>query len=169
MIENSSLPKIELKDIYELNKIKQHQQQQALSELISELNGLEKDKRIGQLSPESQTNSYLLVNEKNLLGSSIDTTDVIYDEYRHSRNQYKHITVWLILISVIVAIGAIVIISLVSYDEYIAFNNQRFAYLNPKKEFCNKSQYGTIDVILTPIGAFVIFLFVLVRLFETYS
>ena len=168
----SSLPplqNLELKNLNELNREKQEKQQHELNGLMWHLQEHENTKKRRSLKRNKKVQDVSSV-KSNVLGEESletrNTSDVIYDQYRHSKNQYKLITPILMAISSIIAVGAIVSISLMTYDEFIAITNDRRAYLGQTDEFCKNSQFGSIDVILTSIGAFFILIFVLVSLFN---
>ena len=51
---------------------------------------------------------------------------------------------------------------MLQYDEYFAYVNQRYDYINQSEAFCNIIQFSEIDVISTPISFLLIIIYILI-------
>jgi Na+/melibiose symporter-like transporter len=91
-----------------------------------------------------------------------DTSNIIVDHYRFKKLEGKFRIKSIFLISCLLAIFVVVIICMLQYDEYSAYVNQRYDYINQTEKHCNATKLSSIDIISTPIAAFLLILYIII-------
>ena len=89
----------------------------------------------------------------------IDTCDIIYEKHRRRKLEKKYLNLILFSISIVLALGTIIIISFVNYDQVFAAINDRSDYLDSTYSACDRTTYGVIDIISTPIAGALLILY----------
>lgn len=108
----------------------------------------------------STTKSPVYTNDV-LIEDSASTCDVIYEKYRKKKLEGTSRSRVVFLISTFICLSAVTSIALFQYDEYFAYMNDRFDYINGTKSYCQKFGISNIDLISTPIAAFLILFYIL--------
>lgn len=106
-------------------------------------------------------------SSENLLRSNVNdevhnTSDPIYEEYRLHELEGKTRLKLIFVLSLGLAALGVLCIGVLQYDEYFAFVNDRFDYINNTKSFCGRIEVGNIDIVSTPIAAFLLLLYILI-------
>ena len=91
-----------------------------------------------------------------------NTCDIIYETHRRLKLEKKYLNLILFFISIVLAIGTSVIISLVNYDQVFATVNDRNDYLDRSYSACDNITYGVIDLISTPIAAALLLFYIII-------
>ena len=65
-------------------------------------------------------------------------------------------------ISILLALGFVLAVFFIQFDEFTANLNDRDDYVKKAKSFCETSQFADIDIISTPIAASLIILYILI-------
>lgn len=108
--------------------------------------------QIGNLDKSPKPKTIFLKNPYLSQDSRDHNSDVIYESYRRKQLEGKIRSRIVFLLASFLAIGAIISVGLMQYDEYFAFINDRFEYINQTKSFCNAIGLANIDIISTPIA-----------------
>ena len=101
-------------------------------------------------------------NQSNENDPLVETSDIIYENYRRQKLEGKLRVRLIFCISSLLAICAIIVISVLQYDEYFALINDRQDYIANSQSFCNMIQLSNIDIVSTPIAGFLIFLYIII-------
>ena len=86
--------------------------------------------------------------------------EIIYEASRRRLLEGKLRTILIFFLSVLLSVSAIASISILQYDEYFAFVNDRSDYINATKSFCSAVNISNIDVVSTPIAAVLLLVFI---------
>ena len=89
------------------------------------------------------------------------TSEIIYENFRQKRLQGNFRTFLIFLLSCLLAISAIVSISILQYDEYFAYINDRNDYIENSQSLCQKISYSNIDIISTPIAGLLLIIYII--------
>ena len=89
------------------------------------------------------------------------TCEVIYERSRRKKLEGSTRTFLIFLLSIVLSVGAITSISLLQYDEYFAYVNDRNDYIDSSQVYCKKISYADIDILSTSIAGALILLYVL--------
>jgi hypothetical protein len=91
-----------------------------------------------------------------------ETSEVIYEAYRRRQLEGKIRSRLVIFLATFMACGAVFCIAILQYDEYLALQNDRLDYINSTEILCNLTSLANIDIISTPIAAFLILTYILI-------
>lgn len=116
--------------------------------------------RKGQKDEEELEQVRSFTKFDNLPDSRAQTSEIIYERRRRIKLEGSTRTTLIVCLSVLLSISAIVSISLLQYDEYFAFINDRNDYISNSQAFCRKVNLANIDIISTPIAAALLILYV---------
>ena len=94
--------------------------------------------------------------------SRVHTSHIIQEKYRQRRIEGVFRSKFVFLISMILSVAAIILVGILQYDEYFAYINQRYDYINATRNFCDRIDVSNIDVISTPIAAFLLIIFIII-------
>lgn len=108
----------------------------------------------------SKPQTSLLLNE-NYRNYDYCTSETIYEQARRLDLEGTNRSKLVLLLSTILAISAILTIGLFQYDEFFAYINDRFDYIDDTKAFCNQLDLANIDIVSTPIATFLIIMYIL--------
>lgn len=89
------------------------------------------------------------------------TSNVAYELYRNRQLEGKKRSTLIFCVSSLLAACSAAAIILMQIDEYKAFINDRFDYINRTKELCSKLEIVNIDMTSTPLAFLIIFLYIL--------
>jgi hypothetical protein len=96
-----------------------------------------------------------------LMGIREDTCEPIYEKYRRRDLEGRIRSRLVFSLSTLLALGAVFSIGTLQYDEYFAYINDRLDYIGQTKLFCNRVNLANIDIISTPIAAFLILIYII--------
>ena len=102
-----------------------------------------------------------IISEVNIMNPDSCRCEGIYESERIKKLEGKKRTMCLIFLSCFLALCAIVSTTLLQYDEYFAYINDRNDYIASSKEFCHKILFYNIDLVSTPIAGFLIIIYIL--------
>ena len=88
------------------------------------------------------------------------TCEVIYERSRRLKLEGSTRTFLIFLLSIVLSIGAITSISLLQYDEFFAFVNDRQDYIFASQAYCEKVSSADIDILSTSISGALILIYV---------
>jgi hypothetical protein len=86
------------------------------------------------------------------------TCDIIYESHRRKKLEKTSLNLILVILTCLLAVGVILVVSFVNYDQWFALRHDRIKYLNNEIQPCSRITYGMIDLISTPI-AFALLIF----------
>ena len=92
----------------------------------------------------------------------------IFESHRFRRlegSKRKHL---LLLLSLLLAVCAIVIVTLLQFDEFNAYANGRFDYLNKTKVLCPQIRVSNINITSTPISIILLLIYVVLYKRRTF-
>jgi hypothetical protein len=90
-----------------------------------------------------------------------DTCEPIYEKYRVADLSTGWPSRLVVFLSILLVLGAVFSIAIMQFDEFHAFINDRREYILNTKKLCSRVNRANIDLISTPIAAFLILLYVI--------
>lgn len=90
------------------------------------------------------------------------TSEPIYEAHRRRDLEGDVRSKLVFFLSSFLAISVIVTIGLLQYDEFIAYVNERYEYIENSKSVCSKIEFSSIDVVASPIAGFLILLYIII-------
>jgi len=94
--------------------------------------------------------------------SRVHTSHIIHEKYRQRKLEGAYRSKIVFLISIILSIAAIVLVGILQYDEYFAYINQRYDYINSTRNLCDRVDVSNIDMVSTPLAAFLLIIFIII-------
>ena len=114
--------------------------------------------------PDENTNHSIPSIKTEVTDSLSKTYEIIHQKDRRRKLEGKIRSVLIFVMSLILSASVIAVIGILQYDEYFAFINLRFDYIERSQSFCDGVTIGNIDIISTSIaGALIIFYIILYK------